>query len=193
MKRSWLALLVVAASSVAVQPVIGQETQPLKQSALEEIKTKEFSQSTMDLATQLVKLSGTDRTYDEILPSVSDSAKNAFIRANPQMQLGIIEVVDRLALTLVSRRPELDRELARIWAAGFTEDELNELIAFYKTETGKKFAALQPQMLAVGMSMAQQWGSSVNAELTRKVSDELRLNLAAEQRALQGGAPAPAQ
>ncbi len=40
---------------------------------------------------QLVKLSGTARIFDEVLPNIADQAKNAFIRANPQMQLGIIE------------------------------------------------------------------------------------------------------
>ena len=37
------------------------------------------------------------RAFDEILPVVADRAKATFIKSNPQMQLGIIEVVDRVA------------------------------------------------------------------------------------------------
>ena len=61
-------------------------------------------------------MSGTARIFDTLLPDVADQAKKAFIRANPQMQLGIITIVDKVALEMVNRRPELDRWLARIWA-----------------------------------------------------------------------------
>ena len=48
---------------------------------------------------KLVQVSGTARIFDEMLPTIADQAKNAFIRANPQMQLGIIGLVDTIALS----------------------------------------------------------------------------------------------
>jgi hypothetical protein len=149
---------------------------------------KELPPETIELARELVRLSGTGRTFDELLPTIASQAKNAFIRANPQMQLGIIDLVDRTALTLVSRRKELDESLAKVWASGFTMDEMQELVDFYSSETGKKFADLHAELLGVEMAAAQRWARSVSNELTQKVADELRATVSAEQRALQGGA-----
>jgi uncharacterized protein len=172
----------------------GQQEQPLQQ-----IIQTELPPETMELALRLVEISGTGRTYDEVLPLVADRAKNAFIRANPDMQLGIISIVDRVAVSLVSRRPELDNYLARVWASAFTADEMQELVDFYDSDIGKKFASTMPRMLAVQAAAAQEWGRSVGEELQQKVSEELRAAMTAEQRALQGDiagpeeAPAPQQ
>ena len=108
-----------------------------------------------------MELTGTARLFDELLPNIADQAKNNFIRANPQMQLGIISVVDKVAVQMVSRRPELDQYLARVWASGFTEEEMQELIDFYSTETGKKYAIALPQLLAVQTAAAKEWAKSV--------------------------------
>jgi len=196
MKRMLAALVVATAALGCCAPALAQQ-EGGGTAALQELLKKDIPQEKIDRAMQLVRLSGMSRTFDQMLPTIADQAKNAFIRANPQMQLGIIEVVDRIALTMVSRRPELDQELARIWAAGYTDEELDQLIEFYNSDIGKKFADLQPKMLAVEVTAAQEWGRSVANELTTKVSDELKAFMAAEQQMLQGGdpgaAPAPAQ
>ena len=199
MRRLTAALLIASAAGAGFMLAFEQEAQSTE-TPLEAIVTQELPQESMNLAMQLVRLSGNAQTFDVLLPNVADQAKNTFIKANPQMQLGIIEIVDRIALSLVHRRPDLDRALARIWASGFTNEEMQELIDFYQTDTGKKFAELHPQLLTVSMATAQDWGRAVGAELTQKVGIELRAAMSAEQRALQGDiagpaaeAPAPAQ
>jgi hypothetical protein len=126
------------------------------------------------------------------LPDIAEESKTNFIRANPQMQLGIIAVVDRVALTLVSRRPELNQYLAKVWASGFSDVEMQAIVDFYSTDVGKKFSAVLPQVLAVQTAAAQEWGKSIAAELNRKVQDELRAAMAAEQEALQSDIAGPA-
>ena len=192
MKRLIAALLVATAANTSLFSAVAQEAEPADEDALRSIVTQELSPESMALAMQLVKLSGNTDTFNVLLPNIADQAKNAFIKANPQMQLGIIEVVDRIALTLVNRRRDLDQALARIWASGFTNEEMQELIDFYSTETGKKFAELHPKLLGVEMATAQQWGRAVSAELTQKVSAELRATMSAEQKALQGDIAGPA-
>ena len=168
MKVSLAALVVAVAASLAAPGQCaggaGGTATPCRS-----IMETEIPPERMALAMKLVQLSGIARIFDEMLPTIAEQAKNAFIRANPQMQLGIIEVVDRIAVQLVSRRPELDRYLARIWASGFSDEEMQELIDFYSTDTGKKFANALPQLLAVQTAAAQEWGKSVSEELNAKV------------------------
>jgi hypothetical protein len=202
------ASLVAAALSLGNGATLAQEAQPQaatlpapSPSALQELMQKDLPESSLALGAQLVKMSGNSRMFDELLPNIADAAKNAFIRANPQMQLGIIGVVDRAAIDLVRRRPELDELLARVWANGFSDEEMQELIEFYSSELGKKFAEQQPKLLGIEMAVADRWARSVGEELTQMVQDEIRATMQAEQRALQGNvagppenpAPAPAQ
>jgi hypothetical protein len=185
-----------AASLVALAAVFGAApgwSQNMGDTPLRDIIGTELPPETKALADKLVQLAGTARLFDSLLPNIADTAKNTFIRSNPQMQLGIIAVVDKVAVELVSRRPELDAYLARVWASGFTNDEMQELIDFYSSETGTKFAKLYGQMLAVQTAAANDWASAVAAELDRRVREELRAAAEAEQKALENDVAGPAQ
>jgi uncharacterized protein len=198
MTRIVAAVILASAAAFGWSGAAAQDAAQSEQ-PLQNIIGTELPPETRELALQLVQLSGSARMFDEVLPMVADQTKNAFIRANPDMQLGIISVVDQIAVSLVSRRPELDNYLARVWASGFSNDEMADLIAFYESDTGKKFSATLPQLLAVQAAAAQEWGKSVSAEMQEKVTAELRAAMTAEQKALQGDiagpeeAPAPPQ
>ena len=194
MKRLFAALL-FALTAVFGGPAFAQDaTAPANGQqgmALDKILTAEIPPEKLQLAAKLVELTRTARLFDELLPNIAEQAKNNFIRANPQMQLGIISVVDKVAVQMVSRRPELDQYLARVWASGFSEQEMQDLIEFYSSETGKKYAIVLPQLLAVQTAAANEWAKSVATELTDKVQAELRAALAAEQGALQSDIAGP--
>ena len=184
----------LAALSALLAPVgsWAQDAPPEDQSALQDIIQTELPPERMALAMKLVELSGTTRIFDTVLPDLAEESKNNFIRANPQMQLGIIAVVDRVALTLVNRRPELDQYLAKVWASGFSDEEMQAMVDFFSTDAGKKFSLALPKVLAVQTAAAQQWGKSIAAELNAKVQEELRAAMAAEQEALQSDIAGPA-
>jgi hypothetical protein len=194
--KSFVVATLSAAALLLSQPAFAQDA-PVAADTIMQEPANEPTPETLELAKQLVKLSGASRTFDELLPNIADQAKNTFIRSNPQMQLGIITVVDKVALDMVARRPELDRALEKIWASAFNEEQLEELIAFYNSETGKRFAAIQPRLIAAQMSAAQNWTGDVSEEMTQRVAEELRTQLANEAKAMEGApgaAPAaPAQ
>lgn len=192
MKRTLAALIVALTATIGSTPVFAQDMES-DPTAVRDIINTQLPPETRELADELVRLTGTARLFDGLLPNIADEAKNRFIRGNPQMQLGIISVVDKVAVGLVSRRPELDSYLARVWAAGFTNDEMRDLIEFYRTDTGRKFAQTHGQLLAVQTAAAESWADSVADELDRRVREELRAAMAAEQEALQSDVAGPAQ
>jgi hypothetical protein len=192
MKRTLAAVLFASVAALGLTAALAQDAAQDEQ-PLQKIIETELPADTKELALKLVRLSGTSGAFDEVLPMVADQAKNNFIRANPDMQLGIISMVDKAAVSLVNRRPELDNYLARVWASGFTNDEMAELIEFYESDTGKKFAATLPRLLAIQTAAAQEWGRTVGEDLKRMVQDELRATMSAEQKALQGDIAGPAE
>ncbi len=196
MRRLLAASFFVLATVLGAAPGFAQNANapaPAGDAALNDIMTMKLSPKTQELANKLVEVTRIGRMFDELLPNIADKAKNDFIRANPQMQLGIITVVDKVAVQLVNRRPELDAYLARVWASGFTDAEMQDLIDFYSTDTGKKFATALPQLLAVQTAAANAWGRSVATELNDKVKAELEAAMTAEQQAIQSDVAGPAQ
>jgi len=192
MTRILAAVILASAAAFGWSGAFAQDAAQSEEPLLDIIET-ELSPEAQALALKLVQLSGAARMFDEVLPMIADQTKNAFIRANPDMQLGIISVVDQIAVSLVSRRPELDNYLARVWASAFTSDEMEDLVEFYESEAGKKFGVTLPKLLAVQTAAAQEWGKSVSEEMQQKVTAELRAAMSAEQKALQGDIAGPEQ
>jgi hypothetical protein len=201
MKRLFAAFLFASTACLAAAPSFAQDAPaaptaasevPAQDDGIKAILNLKMSPETEKLARQLVELTGTARMFDDVLPNVADQTKNAFIRSNPQMQLGIISVVDKVAVQLVARRPELDTDLARVWASGFTNDEMQDLVTFFGSDTGKKFSTQLPKILGVETAVAQAWGQAVGAEMASRVKKELANAMAAEQQALQSDVAGPA-
>ncbi|OBX21854.1 MULTISPECIES: DUF2059 domain-containing protein [Bizionia] len=52
-------------------------------------------------------------------------------------------------------------QLAEVYMEEFTQDEIKELVAFYKTDLGKKLASKQSLLTQKGMMLGQSWGMEV--------------------------------
>jgi hypothetical protein len=188
MNRVFAAVVAVLALTGVHSVASAQNAMPA-QTALPNIPEPNLNQ--LELARKLIDLTGTSRTFDELLPNIADKAKTTFIRGNPQMQLGIIDMVDKVALELVERRGELNNELARTWALAFSEAELQQLIDFYSSDLGKKLSAEQPQIMGMQMMYAERWSSVIAQEMARRVTEEMRASAQAETASMTGAAPSP--
>ncbi|WP_156953323.1 DUF2059 domain-containing protein [Afifella pfennigii] len=143
----------------------------------------------MQLARQVLAASGLSRSFDEILPTVADEAKSTLIRANPQAQLGIIEIVDKVALQMVDRRSELETRLSRIWALNYSQQELQDLLTFFRTETGKKFGVNLVDLLGAQITVSQAWAQELGTEMMQRATEELQKITASEAQKLQAAPP----
>jgi len=148
---------------------------------------QEFDAEKLDLARQVLNTSRTGRPFDELLPDIAAQAKTTFIQSNPQMQLGIIEVVDKVALDMVVYREELDAKLTRVWALAFETEELQTLLEFYRTPAGKKFALALPRLLTTQVGMADLWARELGQEMHKRVAAELKAAAEAEKKRIEAG------
>src|SRR5690349_2998303 len=74
----------------------------------------------------ITSLNVTDR-YDNILPTLAERLKAQFIQSSPNFQDQISAIVDEQALALASRRADLEKEAATIYAKSFSVEELNTI------------------------------------------------------------------
>ena len=137
------------------------------------VAAQEFTSSHLAAARATIEAAKADQQFDNILIVLADQAKALFTRSNPSLVVEIDEVVNQVALDLAKRRPELDRELERVWAARFSEDELKEITAFYTSPVGLKFGESMSLIIQDSVRSAGIWRDALSTEMITKAREEL--------------------
>ncbi len=68
----------------------------------------------------------------------------------------------------------LKDEYIQLYTEAFTEDELQDLIAFYKTDTGKKSVTLMPQLMQQGAAIGQRQVRENQHELEQMILERMQ-------------------
>src|SRR3954453_20525975 len=97
---------------------------------------QEISPARLAIAKQVVKNAPTLGSFDGILPDLMVDTKMRLINLRPDLYKQISTVGEAAAASLVSRRNDLDNDIARAWASGFTEDELKAINTFFNSDVG---------------------------------------------------------
>ena len=71
-------------------------------------------------------------------------------------------------------------EYAAIYASTFTEKELRDLIAFYKSPAGRAMTLKSPDLIAKGMELVQQRVAAIGPKI-RQIADECNAKPSATQ------------
>ena len=145
-----------------------------------------LSEQHLKLARQVFIASKTGRSYDDILPNVAEQAKSTFVRSNPQIQLGVLDAVDRVALKMVPMRKELDDGLIRVWARAFSEEELTDLLQFFESPTGQKFSENYSKVISTQLALAENWTTKIGQVMARRTKRELEKMVLQDAQDLRG-------
>ena len=97
-----------------------------------------------------------------------------FLQQNPALAKDLNEIATKLRSDLQPRFSELTDEVARLYAKNFTELELKDILAFYKTAAGKKLLSEQPRVVDASMKFAQDWANKLSDQVIAKMRDELK-------------------
>ncbi len=67
---------------------------------------------------------------------------------------------------------ELTVMLVPVYQKYLTESDLEEIIAFYESPVGKKYASKTPEIVQESMVIGQEWGMQINAKLIKELEEE---------------------
>jgi hypothetical protein len=142
--------------------------------AIGPVRADEITPEHLAAALEAVSASNAGRTYDNVLPLISEKVQDQLIRMRPDLYQKITDVVQGVALKLAARRADLNNDVARVWANAFSEDELKAITAFYKSPAGAKFLETGPKVVADSMQSLKGWSDRVGEELLEKSREELK-------------------
>lgn len=132
------------------------------------------SAAAVTLAREIVELKGATSMFDAVIAGVIEYHKKIILSANPTLQKDMDEVGVRLAQEFAPRRAELQTEIARGYASRFTEPELKEILAFYKTPIGKKLIVEEPKGVDEATRRVDQWASKYAEDVLARIRVEMK-------------------
>jgi len=107
------------------------------------------SASRLRTATQLLELVHVDRSTSQAL----DVVLKLQLRQQPKLEP--YEDTLRAFMQKYMSWESLKGDYARIYAEAFNEEELRQMIAFYRTPTGQKAIRMIPELMAKGVALGQ--------------------------------------
>jgi hypothetical protein len=132
------------------------------------------SPGALTAAKELVSLKGGAVMFDPLIPGVIESAKNQLVPTNPQLSGPLNEVATQLHKEYAAKRAELLDLIAQAYASRFTEAELKDITAFYKTPSGKKMIAQEPAAIKESLDAAQQWANQFSDVVLQRFRTEMQ-------------------
>jgi hypothetical protein len=132
------------------------------------------SPTSMLLAKELVEAKSAMQLFNPVISGVIEYHRNLFTQTNPNLARELSDVAQKLHAEFASRRADLERQIVRIYAQHFTEQELKEAVAFYRSPLGRKLIVEEPKALDESMKLANEWSGKLAEEVIVKMRAEMK-------------------
>ena len=156
--------LALAAVPAGAQQPAAQPPAPLKPA----------SPAAIAAAKELLTLKGVGGIYASAVPNIVQRAKDQLLANNLNYQKDLNEVATMIAQSLAGREKEIGEQMAKIYASDFTEQELKDLVVFYKTPLGQKLLAQEPKTVQASMAYMGQWAQSFSETVAGEFRSEMK-------------------
>ena len=137
--------------ALAVAPANAQQPAPAKPPA---------SPAAIAAAKEILAMKHADGMYAQAVPSVVEQVKTTFLQNNLNYQKDLNEVAIVVAQGFAGREKEIGEGMAKVYADAFTEQELKDLVTFYKSALGQKLLVAEPQAIQSSITYMKQWGQA---------------------------------
>jgi hypothetical protein len=121
-----------------------------------------------------------EELYKEAVPSLVERAKGTLVSSNLNYQKDLNELAPKVAKDLAGGEKEIGDEIAKIYASRFSEQELKDIAAWYKSPLGKKVIEQEPQIFAASRGFMDQWAQT----FSQKIIDKFRAEMKARGKAI---------
>ena len=125
-------------------------------------------------ARQLILATGISRSFQIIIPEFMDQIGNTLTQSKP-------ELVHDMGIVLVQLKPEFEHQSdemidqsARIYATLLSEKDIDDILAFFDSEAGKRYVGAQPFFLNQLVSGMQAWQQKISINMMARVREEMK-------------------
>lgn len=135
---------------------------------------KQASAAALAAAKEILTMKNAAAMYANAVPNLVEQTKNALIQSNLNYQKDLNEVALVVAKNLAGREKEIGDGMAQIYTNEFSEQELKDLVTFYKSPLGAKLLTTEPRAIQFSMSYMNQWAQNFAAVIDSQFRDEMK-------------------
>ena len=125
-------------------------------------------------AKEILAMKNASAMYAAAVPNLVEQTKNALLQSNLNYQKDLNEVAIIVAKTLAGREKEIGEGMAQVYANEFTEQELKDLVTFYKSPLGQKLLSTEPKAIQMSMGFMNQWAQAFAETVNGEFRAEMR-------------------
>jgi hypothetical protein len=153
-------------------PAVAQQKQPAPQPSAAPLK--QGSPAAIAAAKEILAMKNASAMYANAIPNLVDQTKNVLLQSNLNYQKDLNEVAVIVAQKLAGREKEIGDGMANIYANEFSEQELKDLVTFYKSPLGQKLLVTEPRAIQFSMSYMNQWAQNFAEVINGEFRTEMR-------------------
>src|ERR1700716_2005556 len=135
---------------------------------------KPASGAALAAAKEILTLKNASAMYAQAVPNLVDQTKNGLVQNNLNYQKDLGEVAIIVAKNLAGREKEIGDGMAQIYANEFSEQELKDLVTFYKSPLGQKLLASEPRAISFSMTYMNQWAQAFSETVNGAFRTEMK-------------------
>lgn len=128
----------------------------------------------MAAAREILKMKNAPALYANAVPNIVTQTKDQLLTTNLNYQKDLNEVAVIVAQKMAGREKEIGEGMAQIYCNEFSEKELVDLVAFYKSPLGQKLLASEPRAIQFSMSYMNQWAQNFAEIVNGEFRAEMR-------------------
>ena len=135
---------------------------------------KPASPAAIAAAKEILTMKNAAAMYANAVPNLVEQTKNVLMQSNLNYQKDLNEVAEIVAKNLAGREKEIGDGMAQVYANEFTEQELKDLVNFYKSTLGQKLLASEPRAIQFSMSYMNQWAQQFAETINGQFRAEMK-------------------
>jgi uncharacterized protein len=125
-------------------------------------------------AKEILALKNAAAMYANAVPNIIQQTKDQLLQSNLNYQKDLNEVAAIVAQNNAGKEKEIGDGMAKIYANEFTEQELKDLVIFYKSPLGQKLLTNEPRAITFSMSYMNQWAQVFAENINGQFRAEMR-------------------
>ncbi|WEK02722.1 MAG: DUF2059 domain-containing protein [Candidatus Devosia phytovorans] len=126
------------------------------------------------LARKYVDLTDSAGVFEITLVEIGLGSLSQLTQQNPELADEIDLAIGKVLETYQGRKGELLDQFARVYATRFTVEELQQIVTFYESPTGRKLARANTEVNSDMQAILQVFTNNTRPEFYAKVRAELR-------------------
>lgn len=135
---------------------------------------KPASPAAIASAKEILVMKNASAMYQGAVPGMVQRVKDSLLQNNLNYQKDFNELAPIVAKNLAGREKDITEQMAKIYASDFTEQELKDLVAFYKTPLGQKLLSQEPKSISASMAFMNDWAQRFSEEVNGQFRAEMR-------------------